>query len=131
VASAGKNSLKRKIGNWKVAPSAKRSRITTRENFLVTFSQFDKTARHEMCSSHHIRFYCVRFAGILAVLRPLFPAKAGAPLTAQRPLQETIRFNILRSNSLVQPRTAGSSTLIEARDLGSENVLAPANVHGR
>jgi hypothetical protein len=27
-------------------------------------SEFDKTARHEMCSSRHIRFGSVRFAGI-------------------------------------------------------------------
>jgi hypothetical protein len=27
-------------------------------------SEFDKTARHEMCSSDHVRFGCVRFAGI-------------------------------------------------------------------
>jgi hypothetical protein len=30
-------------------------------------SEFDKTARHEMCSSHHIRFGSVRFAGIGSV----------------------------------------------------------------
>ena len=38
-----------------------------RENFLVTLLQFDKTARHEMCSSDHIRFYCVRLAGMGSV----------------------------------------------------------------
>ena len=74
VASAGKNNRKRKIGNLKVASPAKsiqRFNVSNesrpRENFLVTLLQFDKTARHEMCSSDHIRFYCVRFAGMGSV----------------------------------------------------------------
>jgi len=65
VASAGENDRKPKIGNWKVASLAKSiqcfnvsNESRPRENFLVTLLQFDKTARHEMCSSGHIRFYC-------------------------------------------------------------------------
>jgi len=71
VASAGKNNRKRKIGNWKVPPSAKsieRFEISgesrPRENFLVTLSQFDKTPRHEVCGSDHIHLPCAGFAGI-------------------------------------------------------------------
>ena len=30
--------------------------------FLVMLPQFDKTALHEVCSSDHIRFRCIRFA---------------------------------------------------------------------
>jgi hypothetical protein len=70
----GENDRKRKIGNWKVASLAKSiqcfnvsNESRPRENFLVTLLQFDKTARHEMCSSDHIRFYCVRFAGMGSV----------------------------------------------------------------
>jgi hypothetical protein len=34
---------------------------------LVMLSEFDKTARHEVCSSYHIRFGSVRFADIGSV----------------------------------------------------------------
>jgi hypothetical protein len=50
--------------------------ITTTRDFLVTLSQFE-TARHEMCSSDHIRLYCVRFADIGSVTTA-FPSESGA-----------------------------------------------------
>jgi hypothetical protein len=63
VASAGKNSRERKIGNRKVAPPLNKIR-PLEKILLVTLSDFDKTARHEMCGSDRFRFYCIRFAGI-------------------------------------------------------------------
>jgi len=37
--------------------------ITEARGFACYASQFDKAVQYEMCSSDHIRFYCVRFAG--------------------------------------------------------------------
>jgi hypothetical protein len=51
----------------------------TQKFFLVTPLDFDKTARHEMCSSNRIHFRCLCLAGVRG-LATAFPCENRAAI---------------------------------------------------